>query len=119
MATVMVNKKEERKYYVKSGWVFNLEAMHDKIWSLIYDIREGKLECPFQVAGREIKEEADLFDLQEEAENLEWIAKSRKVTSKEYGEIKKLVEWRVMQRYNACLASGMDEKMAGGCFDDL
>lgn len=109
----------EEKYIVKGDWIFNLEAMHDKCWCLIYDIQEGKIQCPFEVAGKVINDEDDLQDLIDEASNLEWIAKSRKVTSKEYGRIKKMVEWRVNQRYMACMVAGMSEREAGQCFTDL
>ena len=111
--------KEERKYFIKGGWIFNLEAMHDKLWCIIYDIRDGVIQLPIDVAGKTISSEDDVHDLIDEASELESIAKSRKVTSKEYGRIKKLVEWRVNQRYAKCIASGMDERDAGRCFEDL
>lgn len=110
---------EVRKYFVKGSWIFNLEAMHDKVWCLIYDIQEGKLACPFKVAGKTIHDTGDLHDLLEEAEELEWRAKRGKVTSKEYGRIKALVSWRVEQRYYACINSGMAERDAGLCFTDM
>lgn len=110
---------EVRKYFVKRSWIFNLESMHDKIWCIIYDIRDGEIELPIEVAGKVINDEEDLHELMEEAENLEWAAKSRKVTGKEYGRIKDLVSWRVNQRYARCMASGMDERKAGACFEDL
>lgn len=28
--------KEERKYFIKGGWIFNLEAMHDKPYFCIF-----------------------------------------------------------------------------------
>lgn len=108
-----------RKYYVKQSWIFNLESMHDRVWCMIDDIREGKLTCPFDVAGKTINDEDDLMELLNEAGELEWRAKSGKVTGKEYGRIKKIVEWRVMARYATCLASGMDERRAGVCFEDM
>lgn len=110
---------EVRKYFVKTSWIFNLEAMNDKCWCIIYDIRDGKITLPIEIAGKIINDEDDVFAIKEEAENLEWIAKSRKVTGKEYGRIKELVEWRVNQRYMTCIAAGMDERQAGGCFEDL
>lgn len=112
-------KRKGNTYHIKEGWIFNLEAMHDKLWCLIYDLRDGNLTLPIQIAGTDINSEEDLYALQEESENLEWIAKSRKVTSKEYGRIKQLVNWRVEQRYATCLANGMAENQAGLCFDDL
>ena len=114
-----VNPDDEKKYYVKESWVFNLESMHDKVWCIIYDLRDGKIKMPFEVAGKTINDEDDLLELLDEAERLETIAKRRKVTGKEYGRIRKLVEWRVQVRYNVCMASGMSEKDAGQCFEDL
>lgn len=111
--------KEVRKYFVKSSWIFNLEAMHDKLWCIIYDIRDGVINCPVEIAGTMCKDEDDVQALMDEAFELEWAAKSRKVTGREYGRIKKFVDWRVYQRYAACMASGMEERMAGGCFEDI
>ena len=112
-------KSDEKKYFIKESWIFNLEAMHDKLWCVIYDIRDYGLKNPIEICGTKIESEEDVHALLEEAENLEWIAKSRKVTSKEYGRIKQLVNWRVEQRYAACLASRMEERQAGQCFEDL
>lgn len=108
-----------KTYFVKSGWIFNLEAMHDKLWCILYDLQDGVLKYPIRLAGTECKDDGDVYALIEEAESLEWIAKSRKVTGKEYGRIKQMVTWRVEQRYLACMASGMKEADAGRCFEDL
>lgn len=113
------NVKEERKYRVKESWIFNLESMHDKLWCLEYDIQEGNIECPFKVAGRIVNDEGDLYDLRNEAEELEYAAKSGKVTGTEYGRIREIVAWRVEARYATCLANGMDEAKAGQCFEDM
>ena len=107
------------KYRVKTDWIFNLESMSTRVWCLIYDVEEGKLEFPFEVAGRIMKDEDDLYALKDEAFELEWIAKTRKVTGKEYGRIKEIVEWRVMSRYLTCLENGMKESEAGLCFQDM
>ena len=117
--TVSSTNPDEPRYFVKESWIFNLEAMHDKIWCLSYDIEEGKLQLPFTIAGKQINEVGDLFDLLDEAQKLECIAKSGKVTGRQYGRIKSLVAWRVEARYGACLAAGMSEKEAGKCFEDL
>ena len=112
--------KVEKRYRVKQSWIFNLESMHDKIWCLSYDIRDGKIELPFRVAGKTINESQDLFDLLGEAEELTGKAWSSKgVTGREYGRIKEIVAWRVEQRYATCMASGMEESKAGACFEDL
>ena len=112
--------KVEKRYMVKESWIFNLESMNDKCWCLAQDIREGNIELPFTVAGKTINNEDDIDELQNEASELEWKAKSsRGVTGKEYGRIKEIVNWRVMARYTKCLASGMAESDAARCFDDM
>lgn len=110
---------EERKYRVKGSWIFNLEAMHDKLFCILYDIEDGNIAFPITIAGTECKDEDGIQELIEEASRLEYIAKSRKVTSREYGRIKAMVEWRVGQRYARCMASGMSEQEAGRCFQDM
>lgn len=110
---------EVRKYYVKGSWIFNLESMNDRLWCIIYDIREGEVQLPIEIAGKICNDEDDVHDLMEECEDLEWIAKSRKVTGKEYGRIKQIAEWRIGARYMACLNAGMDESEAGRCFEDM
>ena len=109
----------ERKYFIKRDWIFNLESMHDRLWCIIFDIRDGKIDLPFIIAGNTINNEYDVHSLINECEELEWIAKRGKVTSKEYGRIKSIVEYRVMVRYTNCLNAGMSEKQAGQCFNDL
>ncbi len=112
------SKPKEKKYPVKESWIFNLESMHDKIWCLVYDIREGKITCPFKVAGKVINDEDDLFVLMDEVDTLTQKA-WRPVDGKTYGRIKEVVNWRVEQRYVACLNSGMSENEAGKCFEDV
>jgi len=112
-------KQQERKYRVKGSWIFNLESMSDHIWCIIYDAEEGKIRFPISVAGKLIKDEDGLYELKDECFELEWAAKSRKVTGREYGRIKAIVEYRVMARYTRCLNSGMSESMAGECFADM
>lgn len=109
-----------KHYMVKESWIFNLEAMHDKVWCLIYDVQDGNIKTPFEVAGKTINDESDLHDILDEASTLESKAKSnRGVTGEEYGRIKQIVAWRVEQRYAACMANGMDEAEAGRCFEDM
>jgi hypothetical protein len=110
---------EQRKYRVKMSWIFNLESMQDRLWCIEYDIEEGKIQLPIEVAGKQIKDIDELADLREECSDLEWTAKSGKVTGKEYGRIKQIVEWRVNARYMTCMANGMSERDAGACFEDL
>ncbi len=111
--------QEIRKYFVKGAWIFNLEAMHDKLYCILYDIQDRKISFPITIAGTKCRDEDDIERLIEEASKLEWIAKSRKVTPKEYGRIKAMVEWRVNIRYNTCMAAGMSEQEAGRCFEDM
>lgn len=108
-----------KTYFVKGSWIFNLESMNDKLWCIIYDIRDNEITLPIEICGKIINDESDIYDLIDEASNLEWISKSRKVTGKEYGRIKQLVEWRINQRYMRCINSGMSEKDAGRCFEDM
>lgn len=110
---------EVRKYFVKHSWIFNLESMGDKLAVIEIDLQEGELQFPLEIAGTKINSWGDLYDLREECGNLEWAAKRGKVTGKEYGRIKQLVNWRVVQRYARCMASGMSERDAGQCFTDL
>lgn len=111
---------EVKRYPVKESYIFNLESMHDKIYCLIYDVQDHKIALPFEVAGKTIKSEDDLYDLMDEASALECKAKSsRGVTGKEYGRIKEIVAWRVNARYNTCMAAGMSEAEAGRCFEDM
>lgn len=110
---------EQRKYYVKSTWIFNLESMTDKLHCIEYDIQDGLLDFPFEVAGTQINDYDDIYSLLDEVQRLEWTAKRGKVTGKEYGRIKEIVNWRVMQRYCTCINNGMSENRAGQCFEDL
>lgn len=114
-----VSDPDERKYYVKESWIFNLESMHDKLWVLENDLDEHRLEFPLKVAGRELKNWDDFAALREEVYNMEGAAKSGKVTGREYGRIREIVAWRVEVRYATCLAAGMEESKAGQCFEDM
>ena len=114
-----MSSQDVRKYRIKEDWRFNLESMHDKLWCLEYDYRDGELQLPIEVAGTVIKDEDDFEALREECQELLDAACFRKVTGKEYGRIKEIVEWRVMARYCRCLEAGMSEKDAGVCFQDI
>ena len=110
---------EVRKYFVKGSWIFNLESMDDKLHVIKYSLEDGEISFPLIIAGTDILDFDDLDNLIEECETLQMIAKSRKVTGKEYGRIKEIVSWRVDQRYLCCMASGMSERDAGMCYADL
>ncbi len=112
--------KPVKRYFVKEGWIFNLEAMYDKLWCIGNDLDEGVLRGPIEILGvKNIMGSDDIQALIEEADELASAAKGRGLTSEQYGRAKEMVEWRVMQRYATCLNSGMDERTAGGCFEDM
>ena len=111
--------KNERKYMIKDSWIFNLESMHDKLWCIGTDLDEGSIAGPVEILGGTYTSSYDLQDLVDECSALEWAAKTRKVTSKEYGRIKEIISWRVYQRYATCLLAGLRESDAGACFKDL
>lgn len=108
-----------RKYWIKQSWIFNLESMQDKLACIGYDIEDGKLQFPLEIIGRQIKDFDELDAFREECGELEWRAKSGKVTGKEFGRIKAIVNWRVNVRYAVCLAHGMSEAEAGRCFAEM
>lgn len=116
--TEEISDPNERKYFIKESWQFNLESMHDKIWCLIYDIQDHKIELPFTVAGKTINSEGDMYDLMNEVDDLLGAAR-HKVTGREYGRIREVVAWRVNARYTTCMANGMSEADAGLCFEDM
>ena len=109
----------DKRYFVKESWIFNLESMHDKLYCILMDIEDKGISFPVEICGRLMKTESDIYDFMELCSKYEYIAKSRKVTSEEYGEIKKIVEWRVYSRYAKCISNGMSEKDAGLCFSDM
>lgn len=108
-----------KKYFVKESWIFNLESMQEKLKCIEIDLDEGTKEFPFEIANMQINDYDDLDNLIEECEDLECAAKSRRVTGKEYGRIKEIVNWRVGARYMNCISNGMNEADAGRCFSDL
>lgn len=110
---------EVRKYFVKREWIFNLESMDDKLFCIYLDLVEDRLQFPLQIAGKTIKDFDDLDALRDECDELEWVAKSGKVTGKEYGRIKEIAFWRANVRYTICMENGMSERDAGMCFQDM
>jgi len=107
--------KEERKYYVKSNYRFNLDSMITKVWCLIDDIENGKYET-VEILD-EIMDVDRLYSFKDELEDL--LTKSYgKVTGKEYGRIKEISDYRNIMRYATCLESGMSEQDAGMAFFD-
>jgi hypothetical protein len=110
---------EQRKYWVKRSWIFNLESMNDKLWCIVYDMRDGLITEPVEIAGHVLRDEDEVLEFKEMVNELEWTAKSGRVTGKEYGLIADIVNWRVLQRYLSCVNGGMTESRAGECFSDL
>ncbi|MCR4991981.1 MAG: hypothetical protein K6A45_02945 [Lachnospiraceae bacterium] len=116
----MAVQRAVKRYHIKEGWIFNLEAMHDKLWCIGNDLDEGVLKGPIEILGvKDINDSSDIQVLIDEAYELESAAKGRGLTGEQYKRAKEMVEWRVMQRYATCLNSGMDERTAGGCFEDM
>ena len=111
--------KEIYKYYVKQDWIFNLESCHDKFFCLMEDMREGKFKGPLQIDSYKIEEPSQFYQLIDLVDELCWAAKCRKVSSREYGQIREFVHWRINVRYNTCLTAGMSEQEAGRCFEEI
>lgn len=110
--------KGERKYYLKESWVFNLEAMNDKLYLIASDAKDE--EYPMTIGGYVCRNAEDVWNVREWACILHEYGFGRPVTGKEYGVIRRIVEWRVEQRYFTCMcAGGLSEKYAGECFNDL
>ena len=106
--------KEERKYWVKMNWRFNLDSMYTHVWCCIYEVEDGKRKT-VNLMGEEMDLDR-LYEFKDEVEELSMVAQFRKVTSKEYGRIKAISDERNLIRYATCLASGMDERDAGYAF---
>ena len=106
---------EQRKYYVKMNYRFNLDSMHDHIWCAIYDIEDGVCE-KVHLMGEEMDLDR-LYEFLEEVSDLQSKAFG-KVTGKEYGRIKAISDERNMIRYATCRAHGMNESDAQYAFFD-
>lgn len=109
--------KGEKKYRIKEDWIFNLEAMNDKLFLIAEETPEDAY--PIEIANYICRNADDVWNIRDWADELHYRAWGNKVTGKEYGEIKKIVYWRVMERYVTCINNGMDEDRAGACFNDL
>ena len=105
----------QRKYYVKENYRFNLDSMHTKVWCCIDDIRDG-LYKTVHLMGEEMDEDR-LYEFLEELEELMFVSQG-KVTGKEYGRIKAISDERNMIRYVTCISKGMSERDAGYAFFD-
>lgn len=105
----------ERKYYVKENYRFNLDSMHDHVWCCIYDIQDGLCKT-VNLMGEEMNEDR-LYEFLEELEELMSVAHG-KVTGKEYGRIKAISDERNMIRYATCISKGMSERDASYAFFD-
>lgn len=83
--------------------LFNLDSMRTKLLNEQYEQPERE---------EELQERID------EIENLLTKMHFGRVTKSEWDRIQEIVNERQMQRYVTCLNSGMDERIAGGAFDD-
>lgn len=108
--------KEERKYWVKMNWRFNLDSMHTSLWLIREDMIDGKIETA-EIMG-ETMDYDRLEEFMEEVDNLLLASQTRKVTGKEYGRIKAISDERNLWRYTRCIESGMSDYEAGYAFFD-
>lgn len=106
---------QERKYFVKMNYRFNLDSMREHVWCILYDMRDG-LYDKVNLMG-ETMDENRVEEFLEEIEDLE-SKMFGKVTGKEYGRIKAISDERNMIRYCRCVASGMNEDEAALAFFD-
>lgn len=107
-------------YFVKSAWVSNLDSAHENLCLFRDELLMGD-RASVEAFGRvyTMSNEDALSALIRECYRLYVAASSGKVSGRDYGRIKTIVEWRVNQRYARCLSSGMSERDAGVCFGDL
>lgn len=82
---------------------FNLDSMRTKLLNEQYEQPEREEELQKRI---------------DEIENLLEKMRVGRVTRAEWIRIQEIVNERQMQRYVACLNSGMDERAASGAFDD-
>ena len=107
---------ESRKYYVKHNYRFNLDSMRTSMLCIRDDMRDGVIDGPVEVMGKQMTEAAvDAFIA--EIEDLIYKAYGP-VTGKEYGRIKAISDARNAMRYAKCIAAGMSENDAALAFFD-
>lgn len=107
---------DERKYWVKMNWRFNLDSMHTSLTNILYDMEDGAVKT-VEIMGKEMDYDA-VWDFREEVDDLLCKATVGKVTGKEYGRIKAISDERNMWRYAKCIESGMSESEAALAFFD-
>lgn len=83
--------------------LFNLDSMRTKLLNEQYEHPELDEELQKQIDVVEHLLERMYFG---------------KITRSEWNKIQEIVNERKMQRYIACLANGMDERMAAEAFED-
>ena len=108
---------DERKYFVKMNYRFNLDSMMTHIWCLIYDMQDGVIKGKVNLLGKDYDEDG-LYELIDEIGELLSAAMCGKVTGKQYGRIKAISDERNLIRYATCLAKGMSEDKAAYAFFD-
>lgn len=109
----------QRKYWVKRDWLFNLDSLYTRIKCIQYDIEDGTQDFPLEIAGTPIKDWDDLDKILHECDQLLQVARWGRVTGKEYGRIKTMVEYRCWVRYFQNVNAGMDEDRAALSFDGI
>ena len=83
--------------------LFNLDSMRTKLLNEQYEHPEREEELEKRI---------------DEVETLLTKMHFGRVTKSEWNRIQEIVNERQMQRYITCINSGMDERIAGGAFDD-
>lgn len=106
----------ERKYFVRMNWRFNLDSMMDSLWLVLHDMEDGTIQTA-EIMGEEMDYDA-VWNFREEVGELLSKATCGKVTGKEYGRIKAISDERNMWRYSKCLEAGMSEEDAALAFFD-
>ena len=106
----------ERKYYVRMNWRFNLDSMYTSLCNILYDMEDGTVKT-VEIMGKEMDYDA-VWDFRDEVADLGFKASVGKVTGKEYGRIKAISDERNLWRYSTCIAAGMSERDASYAFFD-
>lgn len=99
----MKTKMTQISFKQTESALFNLDSMRTKLLNEQYEQPEREEELQKRI---------------DEVENLLTKMRFGRVTKTEWNRIQEIVNERQMQRYVTCLNRGMDERTAGGAFDD-